>query len=145
MTINLAQVNPEFTARDESGLVTAIGKDITGSWLEKASEGLDSPVPLEVVNKLRRKEFSSFYVFRKAFWRAIGDTELVSQFTPNNQELIRQGFAPFTRFKDQVGGRQKYEIHHKVEIQHGGGVYELDNIGIVTPKNHIRIHSKSES
>ncbi|HBH7908808.1 TPA: S-type pyocin domain-containing protein [Vibrio parahaemolyticus] len=133
------------TARDESGVVTGNGEDITGIWLEKASEGLGSPVPSEVANKLRGKEFSSFDAFRKAFWKAIGDTELVSQFTPNNQELIRQGFAPFTRFKDQVGGRQKYEIHHKVEIQHGGGVYELDNMGIMTPKNHIRIHSKSES
>ena len=133
------------TARDESGVVTGNGEDITGIWLEKASEGLGSPIPTEVANKLRGKEFSSFDAFRKAFWKAIGDTELVSQFTPNNQELIRQGFAPFTRFKDQVGGRQKYEIHHKVEIQHGGGVYELDNMGIMTPKNHIRIHSKSES
>ena len=94
------KLTPNSTARDESGLVTAIGKDITGSWLEKSSEGLDSPVPLEVANKLRRKEFISFYVFRKAFWKAIGDKELMSQFTPNNQELIRQGFAPFTRFKE---------------------------------------------
>ncbi|WP_332405498.1 S-type pyocin domain-containing protein [Vibrio metschnikovii] len=133
------------TARDESGVVTGTGEDIMGIWLEKASEGLGSPVPSQIADKLRGKEFSSFDAFRKAFWKAIGDTELVSQFTPNNQELMRQGFAPFTRFKDQVGGRQKYEIHHKVEIQHGGGVYELDNMGIVTPKNHIRIHSKSGS
>ncbi|WP_093275180.1 T6SS effector antibacterial DNase [Vibrio xiamenensis] len=133
------------TARDESGVVTGNGEDVTGIWLEEASKGLGSPVPSEVANKLRGKEFSSFNEFREAFWKAISDSELASQFSPSNQELMRKGCAPFTRFKDQVGGRQKYEIHHKKEIQHGGGVYELDNMGITTPRNHIRIHSKSES
>lgn len=132
------------TARDESGVVTGDGEDITGIWLEKAGEGLGVPIPSQIADKLRGKEFSSFDAFRKTFWKAISETELSAQFTPSNQELIRQGFAPFARFKDQVGGRQKYEIHHKIELQHGGGVYELDNMAITTPQNHIRIHSKSK-
>ena len=66
----------------------------------------------------------------------------MNQFNPNNKELMRKGCAPFTRYKDQVGGRQKYEIHHKEEIQYGGGVYKTDNMTITTPQNHIKIHKK---
>ncbi|WP_299141842.1 S-type pyocin domain-containing protein [uncultured Vibrio sp.] len=130
--------------RDKPGTVTGHGENIDGIWLEKASEGLGSPIPSQVADKLRGREFSSFDAFRKAFWKATSETELSSQFTPSNQERIRQGFAPFPRFKDQVGGRQKYEIHHKIELQHGDSVYELDNMAITTPENHIRIHSKAK-
>ncbi|MGF1723122.1 hypothetical protein [Photobacterium nomapromontoriensis] len=66
----------------------------------------------------------------------------MSQFNPNNQELMRRACAPFTRNKDKVGGRQKYEMYHKEEIQYGGDVYGIDNMTITTPKNHINIHSK---
>ncbi|WP_256896544.1 HNH endonuclease signature motif containing protein, partial [Vibrio alginolyticus] len=59
-----------------------------------------------------------------------------------NQDLMRRGYAPFPRYAEQVGGRQKYEIHHKEQIQYGGDVYNVDNMSITTPKNHIRIHSK---
>ncbi|MFB2764009.1 hypothetical protein [Marinobacter shengliensis] len=41
-----------------------------------------------------------------------------------------------------TSGREKYEIHHLEEIQNGGAVYDLDNMTITTPRNHIRIHSK---
>ncbi|WNJ97206.1 HNH endonuclease signature motif containing protein [Vibrio ruber] len=76
-----------------------------------------------------------------ASWKAVSrDEVLSSQFNEGNQELIRNGFTPFPRFREQVGGREKYEIHHVEEIQHGGKVYDVDNIRVTTPKNHIDIH-----
>ncbi|MDW6093302.1 S-type pyocin domain-containing protein [Vibrio rhizosphaerae] len=128
--------------RNESGIVTGNGEDITGQWLEAAGKELGSPVPSQIADQLRGREFSSFDGFRKAFWKAVSrDEVLSSQFNEGNQELIRNGFAPFPRFREQVGGREKYEIHHVEEIQHGGSVYDVDNMTITTPKNHIRIHS----
>ncbi|MGD8109960.1 T6SS effector antibacterial DNase, partial [Vibrio sp. TRT 17S01] len=132
------------TARDESGVVTGSGEDITGIWLEKAGEGLGAPIPSQVADKLRGKEFSSFDAFREAFWSAVAeDSSLLSQFSRSNQRLINRGCAPFTFPEEQVGGRQRYEVHHKEEIQHGGKVYDVENLCVVTPKRHIDIHRGS--
>ncbi|MFD6285856.1 hypothetical protein ACFWDP_40305 [Streptomyces anthocyanicus] len=30
-------------------------------------------------------------------------------------------------------------MHHVKPIQHGGGVYELDNLGVVTPPHHAEV------
>ncbi|EOB4247031.1 S-type pyocin domain-containing protein [Vibrio metschnikovii] len=129
------------TARDESGVVTGNGEDITGIWLEKASEGLGSPVPSQIADKLRDKEFSSFDSFRKAFWIEVSeDSVLARQFIPSNIKRMKDGKAPRARFKDTVGGRRSFELHHLKEIQHGGDVYNVDNIRVNTPKNHINIH-----
>ncbi|CSC05588.1 colicin polypeptide [Vibrio cholerae] len=129
------------TARDESGVVTGTGEDIMGIWLEKASEGLGSPVPSQIADKLRDKEFSSFDSCRKAFWIEISeDSVLARQFIPSNIKRMKDGKAPRARFKDTVGGRRSFELHHLKEIQHGGDVYNVDNIRVNTPKNHINIH-----
>ena len=131
------------TARDERGVVTGNGEEITGIWLESASRDLGAPIPAQIADRLRGREFASFDRFREAFWLEVsGDHTLLSQFKGSNQELIKQGYAPFARFRDQAGGREKYEIHHLEEIQNGGAVYDLDNMTITTPRNHIRIHSK---
>lgn len=131
------------TARDERGVVTGSGEEITGIWLESASRDLGAPIPAQIADRLRGREFASFDRFREAFWLEVsGDHTLLSQFKGSNQELIKQGYAPFARFRDQAGGREKYEIHHLEEIQNGGAVYDLDNMTITTPRNHIRIHSK---
>ncbi|WP_284192448.1 S-type pyocin domain-containing protein [Vibrio zhanjiangensis] len=129
------------TARDEPGVVTGSGEDITGIWLEKASEGLGAPVPSQIADKLRGKEFSSFNAFRKTFWIEVSeDPILSSQFIPSNIKRMKDGKAPRARFKDTVGGRRSFELHHLKEIQHGGDVYNVDNLRVNTPKNHINIH-----
>ncbi|MEF1300701.1 S-type pyocin domain-containing protein, partial [Vibrio owensii] len=129
------------TARDESGVVTGNGEDITGVWLERASEGLGSPVPSQIADKLRDKEFSSFDGFRKAFWIEVSeDPILANQFVPSNKKRMKDGKAPRARFSDTVGGRRSFELHHLKEIQHGGDVYNVDNLRVNTPKNHINIH-----
>ncbi|EBS7636864.1 DUF2235 domain-containing protein [Salmonella enterica] len=54
--------------------------------------------------------------------------------------LIKRGRAPYTTSKQRVGGRGTFKIHHIDEIQYGGEVYEIDNLRVNTPKNHIRLH-----
>ncbi|WP_330999766.1 HNH endonuclease signature motif containing protein [Pseudomonas aeruginosa] len=55
---------------------------------------------------------------------------------------MRDGFSPFTPKAEQAGNRDKYEIHHVVQISQGGAVYDIDNLRVMTPKMHIQIHSK---
>lgn len=50
---------------------------------------------------------------------------------------MKNGDAPYAPLSEQVGGRQKYELDHVEEIQHGGSVYDICNILINTPKHHI--------
>ncbi|EBD2587655.1 HNH endonuclease, partial [Salmonella enterica] len=79
--------------------------------------------------------------FRKALWTEVGkDPELLKQFGEDDIELLKLGRAPTVRFKDSVGKRVKYEIHHRDEVAKGGDVYNVDNLNVVTPKRHIEIH-----
>ncbi|WP_305846479.1 S-type pyocin domain-containing protein [Photobacterium kishitanii] len=129
------------TARHESGVVTGQGENITGIWLGNAGKGLGVPIPPQIADKLRGRKFSSFDTFRNAFWREVSKNEsLMSQFNKQNQNRILLGKSPKTRSIDKVGKRNSFEIHHIEEIQYGGEVYNIDNLRIVTAKNHIRIH-----
>ncbi|PSV36109.1 hypothetical protein C9J44_10795 [Photobacterium sp. GB-27] len=131
----------KITARNEPGVVTGKGEDITGIWLEKAGQELGAPIPSQIADKLRGREFSSFDTFRKAFWLAVSeDMELLKGFSRSNQRLIKRGNAPFCVEDDTAGGRERFEIHHIKEIQYGGKVYDVDNLSVVTPKRHIDIH-----
>ncbi|TBW46427.1 S-type Pyocin [Marinobacter halodurans] len=134
------------TARNESGVVTGYGEDVTGIWLEQASEGLGAPVPSQIADRLRGREFSSFDKFREAFWLEVSqDKSLSQQFPENALSTMSNGRAPFCRKKDRVGGRVKIELHHVDEIRNGGKVYDIDNLRLVTPKNHIHLHQRGMS
>ncbi|UTZ29903.1 S-type Pyocin family protein (plasmid) [Vibrio campbellii] len=127
--------------RDKPGVVTGKGEDIFGIWLADAGKDLGAPIPSQIADKLRGKEFSSFDAFREGFWYAVGeDQTLINQFSRANQRLIKRGRSPFSLPSEQVGGRQRYELHHKEEIQHGGEVFHVDNLCVLTPKRHISIH-----
>jgi hypothetical protein len=128
------------------GVVTGNGKAITGIWLDKAGDELGAPIPSQIADKLRGKEFASFDQFRKTFWQEVAkDPELSRQFKGINQSGMRDGLSPFSPKNEQVGGREKYEIHHIKPIKDGGEVYNLDNLSVLTPKRHISIHSKKGS
>ncbi len=69
------------TERDEPGVVTGHGEEIMGIWLEKASKGLGAPIPKEIADKLRGKEFANWDKFREAFWKEVSnDQKLLKQF-----------------------------------------------------------------
>ncbi|MFP1774412.1 HNH endonuclease signature motif containing protein, partial [Lonsdalea quercina] len=110
-------------------------------WLDAASSGLGAPIPAQVADKLRGREFKTFDAFREAFWLAVANVpELFIQFKRGNLGNIKSGKAPSPKEVEQVGGRIKYELHHVKLISEEGEVYNIDNIRVVTPKRHIEIH-----
>ncbi|EPH2777972.1 TPA: HNH endonuclease [Klebsiella pneumoniae] len=48
--------------------------------------------------------------------------------------------ATFRLYQGPTRLIKKYEIHHIKPIEEGGGVYDIDNLRIVTPKLHKFIH-----
>ena len=131
--------------RDKPGVVTGQGKDVEwkdGYWLgEAANTGQGQYIPTKIADALRGKEFLSFDKFREAFWIEVAKVpELMGQFKKQNRVQIKQGNAPTSLPECHIGKRKKFEIHHIEEIQHGGAVYDIDNLRVNTPKNHIRKH-----
>ncbi|QMI05587.1 S-type pyocin domain-containing protein [Citrobacter sp. RHB25-C09] len=127
--------------RNNPGQVTGKGQKVSGIWLSDANTGNGSPVPSQIADKLRGRTFGNFDQFRKAFWLEVSkDPDLSRQFKRGNSGNIKVGKAPAPRESEQVGGKIKYDIHHIKPIIEGGEVYNIDNMGIVTPKRHIDIH-----
>ncbi|WP_152610784.1 hypothetical protein [Ruegeria sp. ANG-R] len=117
------------------GSLPTIGQGDT--WL-RGSNGNAGRVPSQVAEQLSGQEFRNFDHFRQEFWKAAAnDPVLSSQFTPANRALMRDGLAPFAPRTQQKGGRVKYELDHNQELQNGGNVYDMNNIVIRTPLNHI--------
>ncbi|WP_393969801.1 type VI secretion system tube protein TssD [Kluyvera intermedia] len=134
------------TARDEPGTATGTGEILSGNgrWLDTASSGLGAPIPSRVADKLRGRTFRDFAHFREQLWLTVSEyPELMLQFSKSNQFEILNGNAPFSIPSEQVGGRQRFEIHHIDFIRKGGKVYDMDNMRINTVKNHLKHHSKN--
>ena len=132
------------TPRDEPGEVTGRGQQVAGVWLAEAGKGLGAPIPVQIADKLRGRKFSSFDRFREAFWQEVAnDPELSGQFSPLNQNRMKRGYAPYPIPTEQVGGREKFELHHIKFIRDDGAVYDIENIRVMTPKRHVNIHSKN--
>ncbi|MDF3936724.1 S-type pyocin domain-containing protein [Pseudomonas citronellolis] len=130
-----------MNARHDPGVVTGTGEDVFGIWLAGASEGLGAPIPKEIADQLRGKDYGSFDSFRRALWRAVAlSSSLTEQFIENNVDRMREGKAPKARYRDRAGKRGSFELHHKNKVAQGGGIYDIDNLTIVTPKHHIDIH-----
>lgn len=54
---------------------------------------------------------------------------------------MRKGKTPATCREGRVGKRIKFKIHHIKPINQGSEVYNVDNMGVATPRRHIDIHS----
>jgi len=133
-----------LSVRNEPGVVTGQGQGVTGIWLAGAGKVLGSPIPSQIADQLRGREFSSFDAFRKAFWTEVGnDPELATQFGRLNRVNMKNGFSPFPIPSEQAGGRKVFELHHIEAIAQGGAVYDVDNLRVTTPKRHIELHSNS--
>ncbi|MBE8614722.1 hypothetical protein CYG68_20505 [Morganella morganii] len=133
------------TKRDEKrkqpGTATGKGQKVGDKWLEDAGKESGVPIPDRIADKLRGKKFNNFDDFRKKFWEEVSkDPELLKQFGNQNKTNIKNGKAPFARKKDRSGGRERFELHHDKPISEGGGVYDMDNLRVTTPKRHIDIH-----
>jgi len=64
------------------------------------------------------------------------DQHLASQFAPHNVSAVKDGLAPHARQSQHVGNVGYYALHHTTPIQHGGAVYDMRNIVVVTPQFH---------
>jgi len=127
--------------RGEPGVVTGVGEDVPGEWLEHARSGLGAPIPTSLADALRGRKFSSFDSFRRAFWVAVSrDPKWSEQFASKDLVRMRGGGAPRAREVDMVGMRQSHDIHHVEQISEGGEVYNVDNLRVNPPKNHIDVH-----
>ncbi|PKA68001.1 S-type pyocin [Pseudomonas baetica] len=143
-------ISPVFTMfrdrRQDPGIATGNGQVVSGNWLGAASTPEGAPIPAQIADKLRGREFSSFKAFRRAFWKAVAaDSDLDNKFTQINKLDIRKGISPVADKSERVGGRVKLEIHHVNPISEGGSVYDIDNLKILTPKQHIGTHTKKET
>ncbi|MNQ71341.1 Pyocin-S1 [compost metagenome] len=129
--------------RDDPGVGSGLGKAVSGLWLGEAARGLGAPIPSQIADQLRSQEFRNFHGFRRAFWKAVeADPVLKAQFLPFDLHLMRRGKAPIALLPDRNGGRVKFEIHHLEEVAQGGAVYDMDNMVVMTPKRHIKLHGK---
>jgi actin-related protein len=140
-------IPPTFTMfRDRRlypGIASGSGQSVSGNWLGAASTLEGAPIPKQIADKLRGREFSSFKAFRRVFWKAVANDQfLIDQFTQLNKIDVRDGLSPSALPSEQVGGRKKFEIHHIKPISEGGAVYDIDNLRILTPKQHIETHSR---
>ena len=126
-------------------LCPEIGPAVTGIWLGAASQGEGAPIPSQIADQLRGREFRNFRAFREAFWKAVGnDAELVKQFKRQNLSAVVNGKAPYVKSSERAGSAVKFEFHHKVYVSMDGAVYDVDNITVVTPKRHKEIHRVEE-
>lgn len=134
-----------LSVRKTPGTVTGRGQNVEGLWLAGADSGLGSLIPTEIADQLCGREFRSFDAFREELWRAVSDNpELAAQFNNSNKARVRDGMAPRARASDTVGGRRSFELHHKIPISESGEVYDLDNLGVVTPRHHIDLHRNNK-
>ncbi len=127
--------------RYEPGVVTGKGQPVGSDWMREGVRNGGAPIPEQIIDKLRGKEFANFDGFRHAFWNEVAKApDLAKQFNLKNLSNIKKGNAPFPPPSEQVGGRQRFELHHIAPLGKGGAVYNVDNLEIMTPRAHIKAH-----
>ena len=135
--------------RDQPG--TAVGNGVKLSsktkWLDMSAtnEGGGAPIPAHIADKLRGRRYSNFRAFREDLWREVQkDPVLSKEFSTLNLSLMKDGKAPISPRPGHYAGPKielkKFEIHHVKPIEKGGGIYDIDNLRITTPKSHKFIH-----
>jgi hypothetical protein len=114
-------------------------------WLRGSSANVGR-LPRQVADDLRGRFFRDFDDFREQFWRSVAThPELLDPFSLSNRAQIRTGNAPFAHITQWRGGgdsNMRYNLHHRTAIENGGGVYDLDNIIVVTPRYHEGVHNQ---
>ncbi|MBC3483968.1 S-type pyocin domain-containing protein [Pseudomonas capeferrum] len=128
--------------RYEAGTSTGNGTQVSDTWRKSAASLEGAPIPAQIADLLRGKEYRTFDAFRRQFWKAVAnDPELSKQFSPQDIRRMRKhGYSPWVDKGDKYMSKRSHEIHHVVPISEQGGVYDMDNLIILTPKAHNHIH-----
>jgi len=130
--------------RSIPGVASGYGEAVTENWLRDTAGGQGAPIPSSIANQLKGRTFSSFDGLRQAIWLAVSkDQGLSIRLVPFQLAELLKRQAPYAPESGWIGKRVKYEIHHKHWISDGGDVYDLDNLTIMTPRDHIETHRKS--
>ncbi|MFJ2480341.1 S-type pyocin domain-containing protein [Pseudomonas sp. NPDC087598] len=142
-------IPPIFTMfrdrRQDPGIASGMGQTVSGNWLEAAATQQGAPIPTQIADKLRGREFSSFRAFRRAFWKAVSaDPQLNSELFHLSKIETKKGLAVRADIEDQVGKKIKYDLHHVNPVGNGGEVYDIDNLRLLTPKQHIETHASKK-
>ncbi len=113
-------------------------------WLGPTT--VESAVPEQVAAQLRGRVFANADEFRYAFWKAVANSDLASQFNSRDLYVMsRFGYAPDVEDeREWYGGLTTYIIHHRRTIASGGPVFDMSNMLIVTPSRHQDILPPSE-
>lgn len=131
--------------RSIPGVASGYGEAVTATWLRGPTASQPAPIPSSVAEKLSGRPFASFAKLREAIWLEVSkDPELSRQLGELNLQELSNKRAPRAPLADRVGKRVKYEIHHKHRVSEGGSVYDLDNLIIMTPKDHIQTHRNNQ-
>ena len=130
------------SGRNSSGVVTGSGNGSV-SRMMRGTQGNIGLIPQEVADKLSGRSFNNFNEFRSAFWKEVANSTYAKEFSSGNIGRMQKGLAPRVLDTQQYGGALSYVLHHKKPIYDGGGVYDLDNIVIVTPRMHQEILDKA--
>lgn len=127
--------------REDPGVASGAGQPVSGVWLGAASQGEGAPIPSQIADQLRGREFKNWREFREVLWMLAGDDKfLVKDFSPSNKYFVTEGLAPYAPPEEHMGKNGKFEIHHITPLKLGGELYNIDNMSIVTPKRHYELH-----
>ena len=130
------------SGRNSSGVVTGSGNGNV-SRMMRGTQGNIGLIPKGVADKLSGRSFNNFGEFRSAFWKEIANSSYAREFSTSNITRMSKGLAPKVSKSQQYGKLSSYVLHHKTPIHAGGGVYNLDNLVIVTPRMHQEILDKA--
>ena len=135
-----ADVDPWGLLRESPGKAY-MGNDHPDAknWL-RGTHGNAGRIPESVAKRLLGRVFSSFADFRRAFWQAVAaDPDASSGFRPQAVSRMQDGKAPRVVTQQQYKKQGSYVIHHIQPISKGGGVYDMGNLVVVTPRYHQEV------
>lgn len=102
----------------------------------RGSQGNVGLIPKEIGDKLQEKVYNNFDDFRKSYWKEVANSSYANEFSSSNVKRMNKGLAPKAVSGQHYGKISSYILHHKNPIHNGGGVYDLNNLVVVTPKMH---------
>lgn len=128
--------------RYEPGTAVGNGLQVIGDLRSTADRDEGAPIPTNIADQLRGVEFRNFDAFRRTFWKAVANDPVLSASFDRRSlhRMKKHGYAPAVDVQDTHMSQVAYVLHHIVPISEGGGVYDMDNIVIITPRVHNRIH-----